>query len=150
MKKILIASLIMCLVIGGGIYMVKEQQIRNERNMAIKNIQEKVSAYIIENYVGIKKIEWLGWEVSTLSNIHTAMVVNDYPLNENYEGLFSYSASGERHIVKYTDAQFEVTPFAEDNETIDLMQKEFRKQGVKKDHKGSPNAEIIYNWEEDK
>nr|WP_170922952.1 hypothetical protein [Enterococcus sp. 7F3_DIV0205] len=150
-KAISLVVIVVILGIGGKLYMDEQEKIREERNMAIKNVQVEASKYIIENYVGIKKIEWHGWSVSKGPlSILTSMTVNDYPMGEDGDGLFSYSAGGEKYIKKYTDIRFEVSPEWENDMSQEEMAKTLRKAGIRKSKEGSSNTEIIYNWEERK
>lgn len=153
-KKIvlLISSVaIIILGIGGKMYMDKQEKIREERNQAVKEIQEQASKYVIENYVGIKKIEWTGWSVGPGPlSVDTSMIINDYSVDEG-NGFFSYSAGHPEWVEKYTDGIFEFYPRDENDTskgTKGEMIKTLREQGVRKSKEGSPNAEIIYNWEE--
>ncbi|WP_129582278.1 hypothetical protein [Miniphocaeibacter massiliensis] len=60
---------------------------------------------------------------------------------------FTYTV-GTEYIEDYTDASLLVSLALEDIGGADLIQKEFRHQGVKKSKVGGPDAKIIYNLEE--
>lgn len=143
---ILLGIIVVLAIIGGKIYVDKQEAIRQERNQAVKEIQEQASKYIIENYAGIEKIEWNGWSVSKgPSSVDTSMRIND-----NKNGMFSYKAGHSKWIENYTDKKFEVSSYLEDDLTQEVMAKELRNQGVEKSKDGSLEAEVIYNWEESK
>lgn len=149
-KLIILGIIVVLAAIGGKMYMDKQEAIRQERNQAVKEIQEQATKYIIENYVGIEKIEWRGWGIGAGPlSVNTSMTINGYPVNDG-RGLFSYSAGHPDWVEKYTDGRFDILPFEEDDETQAVMAKQLRNEGVKKSNEGSPNAEIIYNWEERK
>lgn len=131
----LIVIVIVILGIGGKAYMddKKEQEMINQE---VQLIQKKATRYIVENYTGIERIEWLGWSVSVgPKQIHTAMILNEHP-SEDF-GLFSYSLGNEEHIEEYTDKKLKQF-YLNDQDNI-----------IEKNKEGSPNAEITYNWNED-
>lgn len=149
-KLIILGIIVVLAAIGGKMYMDKQEAIRQERNQAVKEIQEQATKYIIENYVGIEKIEWRGWGIGAGPlSVNTSMTINGYPVNDG-RGLFSYSAGHPEYIKKYTDLRFSIDESTENDPTKEVMEKELREQGVKKSKQGSINAEIIYNWEERK
>ncbi|WP_129582279.1 hypothetical protein [Miniphocaeibacter massiliensis] len=127
--------------------MLKQKNTKDEYIEAVKETQELVSNYIIENFEGIKTIEWNGWSTPKGGGpfaINSSMTVNDYEDEDNGKVQLSYIV-GHEYIEAYTDACLLVSPSLEDIEDADLMQKEFRHQGVKKSTVGSPNAKIKYN-----
>ncbi len=125
--------------------MLKQKNTKDEYIEAVKETQELVSNYIVENFEGIKTIEWNGWSISAGPfSIKTSMTVNGYEDERNGKVQLSYSA-GDKYIEAYTDACLLVSPDLEDIEDFDLMQKELRRQGVEKSKVGSPNAKITYN-----
>ncbi|MBL1227603.1 hypothetical protein [Enterococcus sp. BWR-S5] len=170
-KLIILGIIVVLVAIGGKIYMDKQETIRQERNQAVKEIQEQATKYIIENYVGIEKIEWRGWTTgSGPITILTSMRINDYPKdnennpieydknfsteehNEFVKWLFVYTGGDkEARIKKVTDGIFQIDEALEENfPETNMVAKEFQKQGIKKAENGSPNAEVKYNWEERK
>ncbi|WP_321383263.1 hypothetical protein [uncultured Enterococcus sp.] len=172
-KKIvlLISSIaIIILGIGGKMYMDKQEEIQEERNQAVKEIQEQASKYIIENYSGIDKIEWYGWTIPLgPSNITTTMRINGLPKDDDGKSivwkesfstdehndfvtwLFSYDTSLDiDDIIQRTELILEVDREDEKHSPeFNYVAKEFQKYGVKKSKEGSPNAQIVYNWEEE-
>ncbi|WP_099203565.1 hypothetical protein [Miniphocaeibacter massiliensis] len=135
--------------IGG--YMKEQKELNDKYVEAVKETQELVSNYIVENFEGIKTIEWNGWATPKGFGgpfaIHTSMTVNGYEDDMKGKDQFTYTV-GTEYIEDYTDASLLVSPALEDIGGADLMQKELQKQGVKKSKVGSPNAKIIYNLEE--
>ena len=143
----LTTAIIIILAIGTGvkIHMDNEAKIRHERNMAVKKLQEEVSDYIINNYSGIEKIEWIGWNIGPGPfSIDTAMTINGYQDETNGKVQFSYSVGSSQHIKKYTDLVMI------DKESELPERTPFQEMGIKYSKEGSQNVEIIYNWEEDK
>lgn len=146
---ILLGIIVVLAIIGGKIHMDKQEAIRQERNQAVKEIQEQASKYIIENYAGIEKIEWNGWSIGAGPfTVNTSMTINDYQDEINGKVQFSYSAGYPQYIEKYTDNNLKIHSFEEMDDSKATMQKTLQLQGVIKSKIGSSNAEIIYNWEE--
>lgn len=145
-KRMIIATVIMLVIIGiGGIFFMnqqkKAQDERSENILAVKNTQEEVSKYIIKNYSGVEKIEWNGWsggnsDTAGPFGLDTSMTINDYTDSKNKKVQFSYDALHPEWIEKNTQSSLKNKPIL--NEQIKLSSE------------GSPNAEIIYNLEENK
>ncbi len=152
----LLFGIIIVLILGiwGKVYMDKQtEKERKEYVEAVKETQEEASKYIIENYSGIETIEWNGWSTdnhtllySGPKGVDTSMTINGYEDEVNGKVQLGYSALNPEWIKKYTDSVL-------DNDAIidgKTQENKFKKIGVKKDAKGSPNAKIIYNLKENK
>lgn len=88
--------------------------------------------------------------MSTLSNTMTSMVINDYPTDKYGDGLFSYRLENHSELEGYTDLRLKtyIQPSVKTEAPIEGIEKLVIDDGIEKNPKGSPNAEIVYKWEE--
>lgn len=147
-KLLIIIALTIVFIIGIGvkIQMDKNKSKQNELAQAVKETQELVSQYLINNYTDIDKLEWLGWTQGHLG-VYTRVVINDTQ-NDGTSDAFFYFIVGHPYIESYIDEMFDSPVDYKRMGTTGIMIKALLKQGVRKSNAGSPNAEIIYNLEE--
>lgn len=146
-----VAIVVVIIGLAGKTHMDKQDAIRQSRELVAKEVQETVSQYVVENYIGVTEIKWHGLRINRDTRMGTtAMTMNG--TENNFGGRFSFytilpELSIEK-IEKYMDARFKTYSF--EGYIPDYMIEALTLQGVKKSKEGSPNAEIIYDWEENK
>ncbi|WP_164995835.1 hypothetical protein [Miniphocaeibacter massiliensis] len=82
--------------IGG--YMKEQKELNDKYVEAVKETQELVSNYIIENFEGIKTVEWNGWSTPKGGGpfaINSSMTVNGYEDEDNGKVQLSYIVGHE-------------------------------------------------------